>query len=244
MLLQAEILLMAMAIGLYLYDCALLLYVNEGVVTPARGGRWLVRFGCGRVRLLGRELLVAHPLLPHRPLFRLDWRFPPKSAAAPGDWAALGAALRPLAPMVWGMALALFVLLPLGLFTRAGDPLAIAALVVLYLNLLAALAWLWLRKTDLGIPGRRLALLSFESLVCCPLGLNIVRKISLSLRVEEDLVVAARRLQAAQDWSETCAELIARLEEEMSDEAEDTARLAVLRMSRQQLLDGEAPCPA
>ena len=243
MLLQAELLLMALAIGLYLYDSALLLYVNEAVVMPARGGRWLVRFGCARVRLLNRELLVPHPLLPHRPLFRLDWRFPSKTAAS-CDWAALRAALRPLAPMVWGMALALFVLLPLGLFTRAGDPLAIAALVVLYLNLLAALAWLWLKKAGLGIPGRRLALLSFESLVCCPLGLNIVRKISLSLRVEEDLVVAARRLQAAQDWSETCAELIARLEEEMSDEAEDAARLAVLRMSRQQLLDGEAPCPA
>jgi len=244
MLLQAEMLLMAMAISLYLYDSALLLYVNEGIVTPARGRRWLVRFGCARVRLLNRELLVAHPLLPHRPLFRLDWRFPPKTSAAACDWAALGAALKPLAPMVWGMALALFVLLPLGLFTRLGDPLSIGALVVLYLNLLAALAWLWLKKAALGIPARRLALLSFESLVCCPLGLNIVRKISLGVRVDEDLVVAARRLQAPQDWNATRAALIARLDEEIGDEADDPARLAVLRLSRQQLLERGLPCCA
>jgi hypothetical protein len=244
MLLQAEMLLMAMAISLYLYDSALLLYVNEGIVSPAGPGRWLVRFGSRRVRLLNKELFIPHPLLPHRPLFRLDWRCPSKASAGPCDWAAMRTALKPLAPMVWAMAFALFLLLPLGLFTRLGDPLAIAALLVLYLNMLAALAWLWLKRGALGIAGKRLALLSFESLVCCPLGLNIVRKISLELRVDQDLVIAARRLQTAEEWNATRAELIARLDEEMGDEADDPARLAVLRLSRQQLVEGEASCPA
>lgn len=244
MLHQSEMLLMVVATSLYLYDSALLLYVDEGVVISAGGSRWLVAFGSSRVRLLRKELLVPHPMLPHRPMFRLSWRVPCGSPVAGGNWTTCATLLNPLAPMVWAMGLALFLLLPLGLFTRLGHPLSIAAVLVLYLNLLAALAWLWLKRAALGISAKRLALLSFESLACCPLAVNLVRKVSLEVRVEEDLVIAARRLQRPQDWKATRAELIARLDEELDYEEEDSARSAVLKQSRKQLLEGRSSCLA
>lgn len=232
---------MAIAIGLYLYDSALLLYGNEGVVTTQGGSGWRVAFGSA-IELRGKALFVPAPLFPHRPVFRLAWNFAGAGGGDPG-WTARRALLAPLAPAIWVMAAALFVLLPLGLFTRLGESMLLAALALLYGGVIGALAWLAFRRARLDLAPRRLAQLAFEALLCPPFALNLVRKLSAEFSVEEDLVGAARRLLRAPDWEAARGAFLARLDEELEQEEGNEARLAALKRCRQRLLEDAGGAP-
>ncbi len=234
MVFQAEWTLMALVIGLYFYDSALLLYANEGVLTPQGRDGWAVKLG-STLRLAGRELFVPSPLTLHRPLFRLAWSFEP-TAHADRAWTSRRDAFRPIAPLMGGMALAAFVLLPLGLFSRLGDRMVLAAIGVLYVNIVAAIGWLVVRRTALRIAPARLARLALEALVCAPFALNLVRKLSLEMPIGEDLIEAARRLQKGEDWRASRARFAARLEEELLEAGEDSPRAAALMKYRESLL--------
>jgi hypothetical protein len=250
-MLQAEIGLMALVVGLYLYDAALLLYCNEGVLRPRGRDAWAVGFGSARFQLRGKELYLPNPFLMHKPLFRLAWtmegldqeesqgkgkgggKAADKGAgrqgagrqdAAARRWTAARGSYRGAAPMLWGIALGLFVLLPLGLFSRLGEPMLLLALALTYLNLFALLAWLWFSRKRLGLAPRRVASMAFETLSCPPFALNLVRHLSLARAVDEDLAGAARRLQRPADWELTRHALLARLQEEIESEVEASPR--------------------
>ena len=240
-MLEAEFGLMGLIVGLYLYDSALLLYCNEGVLIPKGRAGWVVGFGSRKVQMLGKELFVPNPLLLHRPMFRLAWAF--EGGGSAEQWAPRRNLFRSLAPLVWSMAVALFVLLPLGLFTRLGDGMLLLALGLLYLSLLASLLWLWFKRKVLNLSARQLAALSFECLVCAPFALNLVRGLSARMPVKEDLAHAARRLQAPDDWRLTRLALIARLDEEIECEEDGSERQARLRDHRRTLAEEDTPCP-
>lgn len=233
---------MALAAGLYLFDSALLLYANEGLLTPTGRRDWRVSFGSEQIRVLGKEVFVPHPLLPHRPQFRLRWHVQFDDGAIDGGWEARRALFRPLMPTVWGMAFALFVLLPIGLFSRLGEPMLIAAIVLLYLNIVAALLWLGIKRSEFGLSGKRFVLLAFESLVCSPLAINLIRKISAGMPIDEDLAHVARRLQTPDAWDLTRMAIVARLDEELALEDEGTEHAATLRRYREGLVTSDPPC--
>jgi hypothetical protein len=256
-MLQAEIGLMALVLGLYLYDAALLLHCNEGVLRPKGRDAWAVGFGSARFQLRGKELYLPHPFLMHKPLFRLAWTMEGLDQAANQEkgkaagkgagkqdaaarWTAARGSYRGAAPMLWGIALALFVLLPLGLFSRLGEPMLLLALALTYLNLIALLAWLWFSRKRLGLAPRRVASMAFEALSCPPFALNLVRHLSLARAVDEDLARAARRLQRPADWEFTRQALLARLREEIESEVEASPRQLRLKAHHHALAQ-EAP---
>ncbi|HEY4373090.1 MAG TPA: hypothetical protein VGN52_14260 [Burkholderiales bacterium] len=230
---SAELALMGLVVALHLYDSALLLYVNEGVLSPKGRRGWMVAFGSDKLQLRGREAYLPSPLRLHRPQYRLAWRF--EDGAVDQRWAPDARLFRPLAPLVWGMALALFVLLPLGLFTSLGHAALLAALLLLYGSMAAALAWLWLKRKRLRIAARALAALSFECLTCAPFALNLVRHLSARMPADEDLECAARRLQQPADWARTRRRMIARLEEELEAEEPESERALRLKAHRERL---------
>ncbi len=242
MLLESEALLMAAVIGLYLYDSSLLLYVNEGILIPIGKQDWLVGFGSDKARIRGKEVFIPNPLLPHRPLFRLSWQFEGSPTLSEGDWTLRRYAFRLLVPMVWGMAVALFVFLPLGLFTRLGERMILSGILLLYLNIIFALLWLWFNRATFDLSGRRFVGLAFESLACSPFAVNLIRKISLGMPVSEDLVSAASRLQHSDDWHTTRMEMMVRLDEEIEGE-EDSQRALILKEHRRKLSERDATCP-
>jgi len=243
MLLEYEVLLMGSVIGLYLYDSSVLLYANEGVLIPGGKQRWHVGFGSDKARILGRELFVPNPLFLHRPMFRLSWQFEGRGSVLGRDWTTRRDAFRPLVPLVWVMAIALFVFLPAGLFTRLGERVVLSAILMLYLSIVLALVWLWIHRARFELSRRRLAGLSFESLACSPFALNLIRKISLGIPVREDLVSAARRLQGSDGWDSTRTEMIARLNEEIVGEEIDSERARALTEHRTILSDRDTACP-
>jgi hypothetical protein len=240
---QAEVLLMVLAIGLYLYDCAFLLHINEGMVVPGQGGGWRIRFGSSHLTFRGKELYMLSPLRPDRPEFRLLWGLPGRPMQAHAAWKARRDLFKPLVPLVWAMAAALFVLLPLGLFAPAGDGILLLALCVLYLGIAGALLWLGRRRGPLGLSARQLGVLAFELAACPPFAVNVIRKVALEMPLDADLMSVARALQAPADWNVTRGELIARLDEQIDAEDESSERMAQLRDSRRKLM-ADGRCPA
>lgn len=230
---QAEILLMTAAIGLYVYDSALLLRSNEGILFPKRRNGWGVGFGSHRFQVMGKEPFLPNPFLPHRPLFRLSWKYEGKPLSEPCD--PPRGAFQALAPWVWIMAISLFVFFPLGFFSRLGDRMLFMGISSLYLSIFVALMLLWHKRDQFYLSHRRFAALAFESLICPPFALNIIRHVSMSIPVAEDLVSAAQRLQTPSHWHATRAECLTRLDSEIECEEEGTGRMGVLQAYRRKL---------
>jgi hypothetical protein len=239
---SAEVLLMASVVGLYCYDASTLLYCNEGLLIPQGRNDWRMGFGSCNFRVLGKELYFPNPFQLHRPMFRLSWRF--EGADECAAWNPPGRSFPALTPTVWGMAVALFMLLPLGLSTRLGDRMLLLALVLLFANILIALSWIWFNRAIFGLSGRQFAGLAFESLICPPFALNLVQRVSMNIPVREDLVSVARRLQSPAAWAATRASLLARLDEELESEDADSARFGMLQARRRILADEGHACQA
>ncbi|MBL8532534.1 MAG: hypothetical protein JNL33_01660 [Betaproteobacteria bacterium] len=238
---SAEVLLMAAILGLYLYDSAQLLYRNEAVLIPAGQNDWIVGFGSEHLGVLRKELYIPNPLLMHRPMFRMSWQLEGNDAATSLAQPPVRAFF-PLAPLVWSMAIALFVFLPVGFFTRLGEPVLLLALVLLFTSILLALAWTWAHRGELQLSARRFLGLAFESLVCPPFALNLIRHLSMATPMSEDLIHAARRLQTPSRWARTRQQIVLRLTNELEAEEENSPRHVRLQAHRQSLIDEGEPC--
>ena len=232
---QDEVLLMILVVALYLYDSMMLLYCNEGVLVPVRRG-WAVRFGFHEPRIRRKELFIPPPWLLHRPMFRLSWPFEGGPAAVtPEDWQARMKVPLPMIALVWLMAVALFVMLPLGFFTTLSHGMLLAAVVLLYLSIIVLLTYMGLNRARLKLTGKQIGKYAFEFLTCPPFALNAIHAISLSQPVGEDLITAARRMQDPLRWTETRQQLVLRLDEEIEIEDEGSERMARLQAHRLRL---------
>jgi hypothetical protein len=240
---SAEAALALVIVALYLKDCLLLLQPNEAVLVRAR--HWQAGFGQRQWTLAGREPYLAHPLLPHQPVFRLQWDMlvPPRGGTPPTNAVdavespgRLGA-LRRLLPGVWLSFLLLFVLIPTTVLGRWGVVATLTVLGLLYLNILVSLWVVWLSRHRLGLTGGTLGLLAFECLVCPPYAANLVRRLSWRYPAPglapEDFASAAARLLAPTAWAETRSACRARVQDQCDAEPEGTRRAQALQESLQ-----------
>jgi hypothetical protein len=227
---HAEVLLVTAMAGLYLYDSARLLHSNEGVLAATLGGRWSLHFGAEHYTLRGKQPFVPNPLLPHRPVFPLRWNqlLAPATPAAQRWTPPPFGPYKILAPSVWLMALALFGLIPAGLFSRYGNLAVAAGILLFYATALLALAYVWFKRGALKLTGRQVGALAFESLTCPPFALNLVRHISWRAAPTEELVSAARRLLRKDDWAATLPAVIKRVDNAIAWENEGTPRAQAL----------------
>lgn len=228
--LHAEALLVVAMIGLYLYDSAQLLYSNEGVLAATLGGRWSLHFGAEHYTLHGKQPFLPNPLLPHRPVFLMQWKQQVAAAAVPHrHWTPPPfGPYKLLAPLIWLMALALFGMIPAGLFSRFGNTAIAAGLLLFYASALLALVCVWFKRRTLQLSARQVGALAFESLTCPPFALNLIRHISLSARPAEDLVSASRRLLRKDDWSASLPVVIKRIDNAIACENEEAPRAQAL----------------
>lgn len=227
---HAEVLLVTAMAGLYLYDSARLLHSNEGVLAATLGGRWSLHFGAEHYTLRGKQPFVPNPLLPHRPVFPLRWNqlLAPATPAAQRWTPPPFGPYKVLAPLVWLMALALFGLIPAGLFSRYGNLAVAAGILLFYATALLALVYVWFKRGALKLTGRQVGALAFESLTCPPFALNLVRHITWRAAPAEELVSAARRLLRKDDWAATLPAVIKRVDNAIAWENEGTPRAQAL----------------
>ncbi|RYH21265.1 MAG: hypothetical protein EON54_25720 [Alcaligenaceae bacterium] len=237
-----EATLMLVIVALYLYDSTLMLAANEAVLVRARKGRWFASFGSQNYRLAGKEPYLPNPLTPHRPLFALAWSTEAKPvSAADSSVARLDAetSLDAMAVFVFPMALALFVLLPLGLFSRLGIIFTYAAIALFYANAVAALAMVYLRRQELKITSRQLAAIAFQCVACPPFALNLVRKLCAANPMKIDLTVAAAQLLRPEEIEQVNAQCLLRLDEQIDFEPDGSSRISTMTEARARFLPRE-----
>jgi hypothetical protein len=196
MTLQPEPWLMLVALFLYLFDATLLLRRDQALVARGRRG-WRPRFGMREWTIAGKEPLLPNPLADFRPAYLVHWDlFAPTGNAQPTHLLDETRRFGALSVAVMISTVCLFVLLPLGLFTRAGSVLTIFTALLITLNNLIALTILFRRREMFGIDTRHFATLATECLLCPPFSLNLVKKVCALQMVDEDLESIAARLFA------------------------------------------------
>jgi hypothetical protein len=219
MLPSVEVLAMALVIGLYLQDTLILLYDNEAVLEDIGAHGYRIRFGARTFQLAGRNPFLPNPVTPWRLVFRLAWhvqRLPePPPPAGVVNPESVRAAMRVAS---WGLlpiAVGLFAGLPLCLYFDAGWTLFLSLVGVMYAAAAFVLACLWRRRAQLTLRTGSLAALTFESLVCLPCALNVVRKASTRIHIAEDLLEIARPRVSAAQLRNATDQIVRRIDEEI-----------------------------
>ncbi len=226
---STEVQLFVLAALFYVYDSALLLYVNEGALVPHRR-RWVVKTGNKGFTIRGKNLVFPDLLLPHRPVFRLSWDYknPIAVTASKVAWDTEKVAYGQFAPFVYGMALALFFTLPAVLFFNRSDIALLLCLLLIYLNAIGAGVVLFSSKDRLQLSTKKCWSIFLECALCPPLTINIVRKISTQRQFSSSLVAAATVLLKPENWEVLREELIAQIDDEL-ETAEDQLKEALNR---------------
>lgn len=194
--------LMAIMAGFLLYDSALLLYANEALLSLKKG-QWRIHYGSTHFTIAGKSVFIANPFALHRPLYRLAWHDAHAGSRPTEDLAAIDHGLSKLAPLVGLSAVAQFVLLPTILFWGFTLPNLIFAAILIYTaNILLITAVFW-NRTQFELTRKQIISLAIEYLLCPPIALNIIRRLSLARSFKDDLSVVARSLLSAEDWQKT-----------------------------------------
>lgn len=238
-----EVLLVAFAIALYVYDSSSLLFANEAILSRNRS-EWSIWIGSEASRFLGKYLFVPNPLAPHRPIYRLLWSSearPPTTACTNPE--SESAKYKLLGLMVHTMGFALFVLLPIGLLSPLVSKVAAVSTAVLlfYASAFLSLAWIWTHRRLFLLTDRAAAALAFECLACPPFAVNLVRRLSLATTIDDDLIDTAQRLLAPERWEQLAGELLAKLSDDIDAEEVGTERMAVLQRRRTLLMQKRLP---
>jgi hypothetical protein len=231
-----EALLVAVLVGLYIYDAGVWLYGNEAVLTVTTRGVWKAgfarRFGTWR----GRQLYFPNFVAPWRPAFKLVWQYSSPTRSQHESWTDYTQPLGYLGPLVASLFVVLFVVLPPIVLARQGELTVLGLFVVVYLHVIAICGLLWKDRHRLKLTSRQFAALAFELLLCPPFAVNVVRRLSLSMPVGEDFSLASARLLSPERLRAVQGEMLLRLDDEIAAEAEDSERMRTL-VQRKALLD-------
>lgn len=194
-MIPAEYELAAAIILIYLIDCVVLLYSNEGIV-GRHGKSWRIDFGSAQPWIAGRRVALLHPLTPLVEAYRASWHIVDGLdggevvAAARRQFDARLPAWESLATYVAAAWVLVLVALPLALCLRN----------TLGFVIMAAIAWasvwilvirLWSLRGALGVSRGAFALVAFECIACPPNAANLVRKLSMRMTVDTDLAALA-----------------------------------------------------
>lgn len=228
-MLSTEAMLLAIYVGLYVYDSALLLHPNEGILKACFASQWRSSFGSKNTTFIGKELYIPNLFEPATPIFRLSWQYESPVPSSGTDWDACIPTLRSFLVPTWLLFFCSFVLLPIALFAHFGDPLLLAVFALIYLFVTLIVVLLYFAKTSLSISSREFWLAALDFYICPPFAINVVRRLSLGQTVAEDFVEAARRLQTHEQWRGTEVELCKRLIDEVNGEDDDSPRAIALK---------------
>jgi hypothetical protein len=173
---------------------------------------------------------------------RLRWNlYAPDLPGADESWSQEIPKLMAGAPWVVSAAIALFLLLPIGLFTPLGTYAILPAVCVLYSSILLALVFMRAHCARPQLTGLRFAGLTFECLACPPFGVNLVRRVALRCPVRESLLRASARLLPASERDALRAHCLATLDRELWRLEESSAERQSLEKQRARLSDWMQP---
>lgn len=207
----------------YLYDAALLLKPEEGLLRPLRSG-WRAQLASSGFELRQNRLLWLPVFVLHQPVYRQRWSATRiQLPAHTGSSTAVEAhahSFKAFALPLYLLAALLFLGLPAALLVLHSELLQLITLALIYLST-ACLSWLTLRHGRHGHSNQAFARsTALQILLCPPFALNVVRKLSLSYEIQTDLLQTAQALMSASDWQDLAAQIQQLMQREMDEIAE------------------------
>ena len=207
----------------YLYDAALLLKSDEGLLRRLRNG-WSGMLASQGFELRQQWLLWPPVFVLHQPLYRLRWNA--AQITLPGDvqqareQEAHAASFKAFALPLYLLAALLFVALPLSMLVLHSELAQLACLGLIYLCT-AVLSLLTLRHGRQGHSPRSLARsTALQILLCPPFALNVVRKLSLAYASSADLLQTSYALMRPEQWQWLAGQTEHWMQREMQEIAE------------------------
>lgn len=237
----SEVLLLVLAVGLYIYDSAMLLYDNEVILVRVDAIRgWKSLFPSDTFDILGRALFIPNPLCPHQFIFRLYWHanpvISPRTLAGLSDRGAMDCfrkAMVPLGVLIIISLIVLFICLPAALLVPGVRGVFFVFLAILYGIAITALVLVFRNRTTLGLDARSCIMLGVETLICIPVFPNLIRKISIRYSPQHDLVFVAGALLGDEQFTTLLSSLLRKIEEQISVADEESRRYTELAKYRQ-----------
>jgi hypothetical protein len=234
--LSYEVELLALAALLYFYDSCALLYSNEAILICDSSQHWSATTGWRGFLLAGRALCVLNPFTPYRPSFQLHWDFNRLDTESTDlTWSNRAQEFKGIGPLTLTAGIALFFLLPLGMFTELGRYAVISAVSLLYGSILLALFQLRRKGILTAFGVQHFWGFAFECIACPPFAVNMIRRITLAYRVAEPLPLAAVRLLNANRWAELRDRCVLRIDDALQQVGEDSREYKALEAQKQRL---------
>lgn len=215
MLIPDEVLLAVGAVGFYVVDSIVFLRVNEFVFLRSRN-RWKYVWPSSNWTLLGRALYVPNPLRPDVAAFRVFWTDSALDGGSNDEVVArLLTAIRNLRYLIQ-LLLLIFALFIAALISHhARIELLLILLGVFYFDIFLILLFIYLRSEILGVSTKSCVQLSFEAIVCPPLALNLLRKVTLNFEVSGDPIDFAARSFDAHVIQKLLAKMLDKVDEKL-----------------------------
>lgn len=201
--------LIVFAYAIYLFDSVQNIKPGEGLLEED-AAKWKVHLGLGRFQLRGKYLDLCSPLFPTRPLFRVSWVDVSDQEISDITQKLIrhAEAVQILRIPMWIQFFGMFVLLPCGLLSFSGW-VVILLIALLYANAVFAIYIASQRRLVLKISRKQLFAIGLECLLCIPLSVNFLRKISLNCDPANNMIEICRHLMDEQSY-EVAAYLIGR----------------------------------
>ena len=176
---HADILVLILGAILYLTDLARLLHTNEVLFVGRTGRQWYAMTPANGLRFSRKHAVLARPYDPGAITVRMMW---PSERTPPAEYRKnLESRLQQLfIPRHFCTLLLpeIFLGIPIAYSVLGNSAITLAILAVIYLQILALVAWLFFSRKKFQLPWATCLLLAFESLVCIPYAINMHRKIA------------------------------------------------------------------
>jgi hypothetical protein len=230
-----ELLLPIGALGFYLFDSAALLYGNEFIFT-LQSNRWAWSAG-SEIILRGRRLYLPNPFTPQRLCFRTAWSEGALEELTSDieNIVTLQRAVRPLAVLDQWLLILILLVMPVVIALLGTGVALLAVFAACYLTVLVMIGVACRRRAQLGLSPRQLLSLSFDSALCPPFAINLVRKIGLRQRLVRDPVAFARANCSPIAFAALLSAICKRLDLDLSELDPTAAKSAQLQAYRAHL---------
>jgi hypothetical protein len=187
-----EVLLILGVFGFYFYDSFMLLSLNELILTRS-SKKWTYKFPIVGFQLLKKFPFLPNLLTPNATLFQVSWPTSDQGLNIKELNIFIKSVL-PIQIISVLILLLMFICLPVIAFTYGSGVKLLIIFSAIYSLIVCGLIYIFNQKHNLKISNTKFLSIAFESIVCPPFSLNMVRKISLNFPMNVDPYIFSKKM--------------------------------------------------
>jgi hypothetical protein len=235
-MLSFELLLVMGVVGFYLFDSAMLLYTNELIFSEING-KWFFSSPEAHAQILKKYLYLPNPLTPDKPIFRVFWSVsePNERQQDKETLQNFLLTLKPSRHMTYCLFLLLFIVLPVVVFVFGSGLELLLLIVAIYLTISAMLIQVYRQRKMLELTGKTIVKLAFDSLMCAPFALNLLRKITLHRSLTGDPIDFAHQTFDAATFARLVQVLCHQVDKRIQFEDEESSQYSAFKEYRNRI---------